>query len=379
MNDLEVPAIGDSPFEKLRIVPMMEPTQLLKQALSPPLRTAALPGTGGMIKSKPEDFRVNEMLLYPPTGSGDHLFVSVEKYDLSHRDLVHRIQNALEISERDIGWAGIKDKMAITRQTLSLPAACEDRLAGLEAPDLRILSTDRHEQKIRKGHHAGNQFTITIREVADDGLDRAQAILEALGSVGIANYYGQQRFSTDGHNIESGLHLLGLLAQGKRINRRFVNQLRLQAVQSALFNMVVAHRLETEILDCAIEGDLLKKRDTGGLFISEDIAEETERIRAGTLAPTGPIFGKKMWAPEGKAHALEEAVVASAGVDIASFQAAGKMMKGTRRPVTVLPDDLEIRAGETTSELVLQFVLPKGSYATVLLQEIQKNEPSAAS
>ncbi len=376
MNDLEVPPIGDSPFEKSLMGPMTEPQQTLKQALSPPLRTAALPGTGGMIKSKPEDFRVNEVLLYPPSGQGEHLFVSVEKNDLSHRDLVGRIQNVLEISERDIGWAGIKDKVAITRQTLSLPAQCEDRLAALESPDLRILSTDRHDQKIRKGHHAGNHFTIIIRQVPDDALQRAQAILTALGPVGIANYYGPQRFSTDGHNIEDGLHLLGLLAQGKRINRRFVNQLRIQAVQSALFNLVVAHRIGAELLDRAVEGDLLKKRDTGGLFISEDVNEETDRIRAGTLAPTGPIFGKKMWWPEGKARALEEAVVAEAGVELESFHAAGKMMRGTRRPLTVLPGELEIDAGETATDLVLRFTLPKGSYATVLLREIQ-GEPTA--
>ncbi|WP_432822691.1 tRNA pseudouridine(13) synthase TruD, partial [Trichloromonas sp.] len=128
--------------------------------------TATVPGTGGTIKESPEDFLVEEIPLYPPCGEGEHLYLLVEKEGVSTHDMLHRLAKALKVKEREIGYAGLKDAKARTRQTVSITGVKPEQVKALEFEDIRILDARFHGNKLRLGHLAGNRFTIRLRRVA---------------------------------------------------------------------------------------------------------------------------------------------------------------------------------------------------------------------
>ncbi|MEE9275995.1 MAG: tRNA pseudouridine(13) synthase TruD [bacterium] len=175
--------------------------------------TAGLPGTGGLLREAPEDFRVEEIPLAPPGESGEHLYLWVEKRGLPTLEAVRRLARLLEVPEREVGYAGLKDARAVTRQWCSfrLPgAAAERRLArsgDALGPGIRILSVKRGRAKLRRGAHAGNRFRIRIRGTGPGAGERARAILEALRARGAPNAFGAQRFGARGHSAEAGLAL----------------------------------------------------------------------------------------------------------------------------------------------------------------------------
>src|SRR5262249_34923996 len=157
------------------------------------LITGHLPGTGGLHKAAPEDFLVEELPAYPPSGEGEHTFLFIEKRALTSDEAVTRIAAALGADARDAGVAGQKDRQAGTRQWISLPRVDPERARGLAVEGARVIEAARHGHKLRTGHLAGNRFTLIVRGTTD-GLPRARAVLEALAARGIANYFGAQRF-----------------------------------------------------------------------------------------------------------------------------------------------------------------------------------------
>ncbi|MEM9252443.1 MAG: tRNA pseudouridine(13) synthase TruD [Planctomycetota bacterium] len=185
-----------------------------------PYLTADLPGVGGVIKQRPEDFAVEELPLYEPSGAGEHLMLFVEKRGRTTPDLVKRIAAAFRVGRRDVGYAGLKDKHAVTRQHLTVHApgrtedgddmgACLERLDGRD--DLRVLWATPHGNKIKRGHLAGNRFVINLRGVDLSAVVRAKAVLDRLAATGIPNAYGPQRFG-----YRRNGHMLGrLLVQGE--------------------------------------------------------------------------------------------------------------------------------------------------------------------
>ncbi len=225
-----------------------------------PFLTAALPGLGGVVKELPEDFVVEELPVYRPSGSGEHLFLWVEKTDVSGPDLVRHIGRALGISPRDIGMAGVKDRRAVTRQFVSVPARAEERIGRIETDRIRVLSSARHGNKLRTGHLAGNRFSILVRGVDADAAERARPIAETVNQHGFPNYYGEQRFGRDNETLELGLALLGGQKRPHEIpapRRTFLLRMALSAVQSALFNDVLAERLR----DGALQHGVARRRD----------------------------------------------------------------------------------------------------------------------
>ncbi|MFO1096230.1 MAG: tRNA pseudouridine(13) synthase TruD, partial [Planctomycetaceae bacterium] len=133
-----------------------------------PFLTADLPGIGGLLKQSPDDFVVEEIPAYVPSGEGEHLFLWVEKRDLSAEQLHARISRVLQISRNDVGIAGLKDRRAVTRQFVSVPAKSAARIADIDCPELRVLSATPHRNKLRTGHLRGNRFEILVRDVCPD-------------------------------------------------------------------------------------------------------------------------------------------------------------------------------------------------------------------
>jgi tRNA pseudouridine13 synthase len=337
----------------------------------PPLLTADLPGIGGRIKDVPEDFEVEEIPAYEPSGMGDFLYLWMEKRDMGAEYFVRQIARRLEIPASEIGTAGLKDRRAVTRQMVSVPARVEGQLDRLSGDGMQLLRVGRHSNKLRPGHLHGNRFAILIREVVPETSERLQALLDQLRQHGFPNYYGPQRFGRDGETLQNGLDLLRQTPNVRRMSP-FLRKLALSAGQSALFNHYLARRLTDGLLSRVLLGDVMAKRPFGGMFVAEDVEREQARFEAGETVHAGPIFGRKTFAAAGIAAEREAAALVDAGLTVGSFRGFGKLLQGTRRHNLAYPEALSGTADPSGIKLV--FCLPAGSYATVLLREIMKTD-----
>jgi tRNA pseudouridine13 synthase len=350
----------------------------VSDALAPrevPLLTPHLPGTSGSVRLAEEDFRVEELPLYEPSGEGSHLYLTVEKMGRTTPEVTHELAVALDVRERDVGYAGLKDKRAVAVQRFSVPAAAGGeiarRAAGLSGPGWRVTATALHGNKLRPGHLRGNRFRVVVRGVAPGALEQAERICAELRARGAPNLYGPQRFGKRGDNAALGA---AILRRDAAPRDRFLRRLALSALQSELFNRCLAARLRDRLFERAVDGDVLRKRQTGGLFVSEDAAADSERVVAGEIDPAGPLPGHSLFAARGEALAREEAVLREAGIDARSFAVGGDEMEGARRPYRVPVEELQLeRAG--ADALLLSFALPKGSYAAIVLREVMKEAP----
>ena len=325
-------------------------------------------GCGGRIKETPEDFEVEEVPAYLPSGQGGHLYLWVEKRSVGTEPVARRLAEALGVDPGDVGWAGLKDHQAVARQFFSVPASAEAKVAGLQLEGVKVLSTARHGNKLRPGHLRGNRFRIRIRGATDP--EAAEVSLRALAERGVPNFYGEQRFGADARNAELGLKLL----LGERLARppsRFQRKLYLSAFQSKLFNRALEARIARGTLARALAGDVMRKEDSGGLFTCESPEADQPRVDRFEISPAGPLFGPKMPPASGEVQRAEEALLAGSGVSMEQLRARGRgEAEGARRAYRV-------RLGEPSLEregadLVVRFALPKGSYATVVLDALMK-------
>jgi len=325
-------------------------------------------GCGGRIKETPEDFEVEEVPAYLPSGQGGHLYLWVEKRSVGTEPVARRLAEALGVDPGDVGWAGLKDHQAVARQFFSVPASAEPKVAGLQLEGVKVLSAARHGNKLRPGHLRGNRFRIRIRGATDP--EAAEVSLRALAERGVPNFYGEQRFGADARNAELGLKLL----LGERLARppsRFQRKLYLSAFQSELFNRALEARIARGTLARALAGDVMRKEDSGGLFTCESPEADQPRVDRFEISPAGPLFGPKMPPASGEVQRAEEALLAGSGVSMEQLRARGRgEAEGARRAYRV-------RLGEPSLEregadLVVRFALPKGSYATVVLDALMK-------
>jgi tRNA pseudouridine13 synthase len=340
-----------------------------------PLLTGDLPGTSGSIRLSEEDFLVEELPLYEPCGSGEHLYLTVEKRNRTTQEVAREIAQTLGARERDVGTAGLKDKRAVAVQRISVATkASPEDASKIVGPGYRVLAAARHGNKLRPGHLRGNRFRIVVRGVGPDSLPRAEAICARLRDGGAANLFGPQRFGKRGDNAALGHAILLREAQ---VRDRFLRRIALSALQSELFNRCLAARIADGLFATAIDGDVLKKRATGGLFVTTDVETDARRVAAFEVDPAGPLPGHALFAARGEALRREQATLLDAGVDPACFVAGGAEMEGARRPYRVAPEDLRVEAAGADA-LAVQFALPKGSYAVSILREITKSEVSEA-
>lgn len=340
----------------------------LDSMLNPPLLTGSLPGVGGRIKVELEDFQVEEIPAYEPCGQGQFLYLWVEKRDMGAEYFTRQVAQRLGIGAGEVGMAGLKDRRAVTRQWISVPEAAEARLGQLEGDGIRVLQVSRHGNKLRAGHLHGNRFCILIREVAPAAAEILPPLLEALAAMGLPNFYGLQRFGRDAETLRHGLELLS----GKVVTMRssFLRKLALSAAQSGLFNLYLGQRMRDHLLRRVLHGDVMAKVPLGGMFVAEDVAVEQGRFESRAIVSAGPIFGKKTFAARHAAAEREAVILREAELTEASFRGFGKLMQGTRRHNLVYLNDLDAQL--RTEGLQLNFSLPSGSYATVLLREIMK-------
>lgn len=336
--------------------------------------TPELPGVGGKIRVYDDDFDVEEVPSYEPCGTGDHLYLWVEKRGVGPEFFARTIAQRLGTHPGNVGTAGLKDRHAITRQWVSVPKECESRVKNIDGEGVRVLKTGYHSNKLKPGHLRGNRFRILVREANRDV--NIDAILEQLRTQGMPNFYGPQRFGRDGSTVELGLQCLAGKAP-KRI-RPFLFRFALSAVQSLLFNEYLARRLRDGLFRTVLSGDVMTKWPSGGIFVAQDVPAEQARFDSRETVHAGPMYGKKTFPAEGLAAEREAAVLRASGLSPESFGGFGKLLLGTRRQNLVYLDDLT--AAWEPNGLRLSFMLPAGSYATVLLRELMKtaveDEPS---
>ncbi|MAT13697.1 MAG: tRNA pseudouridine synthase D [Planctomyces sp.] len=332
-----------------------------------PYLTRDLPGMGGALKEEVSDFVVDEIPVYEPSGSGEHLFLWIEKRDVTGPALTQHVARVLEVDANDIGMAGIKDRRGITRQYVSVPIRCEARLREVDTEQIQVLRQSPHQNKLKTGHLRGNRFSILIRDIHANALELAAPIREQILSVGFPNYFGPQRFGLDGQTVQYGLKTLSLPPRRVRGKRA---RFELSAVQSWLFNRALAERIEDDLLTTALMGDVMQVRASGGPFVVDDVEREQARLEAGEIGVSGPIFGPKMKMPCEAALERENRVLHDAGLSLDDFSRHRKLCAGTRRAYTIVPEEIKLSAEE--NRLRFEFDLPSGVYATVLLREFMK-------
>jgi tRNA pseudouridine13 synthase len=400
-----------------------------------PYLTPDLPGIGGVIKERPEDFFVQELPLYEPSGQGEHVYCEIQKISMSTFDAVDRMARALDVPRFNIGYAGMKDAQAVSRQLFSILGTSEQAVSELHIPGITVQWVARHGNKLRLGHLAGNRFAIKIRQVTPTDVLKVTPILEVLQKRGMPNYFGEQRFGRRGDNHllgaafirgdndlvlklflgsprpdidqpdgvrartafdardlktamreyprQSGVERRALhrLIQSSRpsaairtIDQR-LTRLWVSALQSSLFNQVVAARIAT--LGQVVNGDLAYKHDNGAVFLVQDANVEEPRAEAFEISPTGPLLGYRMTMPEGEPLRIEQEVMGAAGIASGDLRASGRLkVKGARRALRARPSDVEVSAGvdEHGSHITVAFTLPSGSYATMVLRELMKGD-----
>jgi tRNA pseudouridine13 synthase len=393
--------------------------------------TADLPGTAGVCKSQPEDFRVDEVPPGPWSGAGAQLMLRIEKRGMTTHEAVLRVGRALGVPERDVGFAGIKDARAVATQWLSVPAGAERRVAQLDHPWLKVLETARHDRKLRTGELSGNRFEIVLREVAAGALERGRAILAVLARRGVPNWFGAQRFGTKGDGdllgralirgdgdealaiylgrpsprendpriraartlFDEGRHAEAAEAFPARLRaeaavlrdwighrdpiralERLPKRMRLlflSACQARLFNRFLEARFAD--LDRVFAGDVAFDHGRGGAFVVADVAREQARADRFEVSPAGPIFGPGLLPARGEVARRERELFAAEEIDPEEGHSPFRdlHLRGERRPYRFPLRDAAIEACD--AGLVLRFLLPRGCYATNVVAEVTKS------
>ena len=327
---------------------------------------------GGRFKAAAEDFRVEEVPAYLPCGEGEHLFLWVEKRALSTPQVASALAAELGLGEREVSYAGLKDRQAVARQWFCVPARAEAAVRRMETPQIRVLECQRHRNKLRSGQLKGNRFPIRIRGPLDVGGGRAA--LERLRRRGLANYFGPQRFGRARQNAATGRALL--MGEPARGLDRFQRKLFLSAFQSLLFNRALSARIEGGAFAIARAGDVMQRLATGGLFVCAEPRVDQPRLDSFEISPAGPLFGPKMMRAAGEVAEAEAELLYREGLRLDGFSAGGGETRGGRRAYRLAVPDCEI--AEEGADAWLCFELPRGSYATVLLRELlgTRGEPA---
>jgi len=322
------------------------------------------PDSSGVIRSCPEDFVVEEIPRISPEGEGSHLWLWVEKCAANTDWVARELAKIAGCPHRDVGYAGLKDRHAVTRQWFSVPAIddTENSFVDTEVEGVSVLEYRRHTRKLKRGTLDGNRFQLVIRQLQGHA-DQIGQRLEEIRASGVPNYFGPQRFGHGGQNVEKGLSLLQKRVRLQR-NKRSIY---LSALRSFLFNHVLAKRVRAGTWNTMMEGDLAMLNGTQSIFPCEILDEEIEdRCKRLDIHPTGPMPGENGTQPGGSAAELEQEVL-QGWPELLEVLESQRVQAG-RRALRLYPADLEWNiAGE---DLELAFTLPPGAYATTVLREV---------
>jgi len=335
--------------------------------------TWSLPGIGGKIRETLEDFVVEEIPIFHPIGKGEHLFVNLTWEGIGTRRLSQSLATLFGLGKKAVGYAGLKDVRSVSTQTFSLllgQLSYDDILNIHRVIEARLLVKVNwirpHSRKLRTGQLLGNKFSINITDISMDlkkALFRAREIARTLESLGVPNFYGPQR--VDSKNVLRGYEII----KGRlRVRDRWLRRFLVSSYIDYLCNLYLIKRLENGDFFRLLQGDIVKKYSTGGMFVVEDPDAELFRFKAKEISFTAPIFGPRMWWAEKSSGELEKDIFEESGITLEELKKLG--VRGTRRLGRLLP---EIAFRELDRGIRLNFFLPKGAYATIILREFMKS------
>ncbi|WP_407644469.1 tRNA pseudouridine(13) synthase TruD [Dongshaea marina] len=321
------------------------------------------PAGTGRLKTTPEDFFVREHLNFTPSGEGEHLLIRVRKRGMNTAFVAKKLAELVEVPARQVGWAGLKDRHAVTEQwfAIHLPGKAMPDLSPLESDELQILEVTRHNKKMRTGALSGNDFKLVLRELSDP--DEVMTRLERLKELGVPNYYGLQRFGRDGKNIERAAAMFG----GARVRDKMQRSMALSSARSLLFNQVVSERLSQELATTLMAGDCVMLRGSRSFFSEPELSDELlERFASGDIQLSAPLWGRGELGSQGAARELEQSALSEFADFCEGLEKAG--MKQERRALMLHPEALDWQL--EGDMLTLSFHLPSGSFATSVVREL---------
>jgi tRNA pseudouridine13 synthase len=326
------------------------------------------PEFSGVLRQSPADFFVEEVLGFELAGEGEHVFLSIEKTGLNTGQVAERLARLAKVAARQVSFAGMKDRHAVTRQWFSvhLPGKSEPDWQLLNSAELKVLNVSRHLRKLRRGVHKGNRFVIAITDLKAADFRTAQLQLEeriaTIGQQGVPNYFGEQRFGHDGNN----LHKARQWFAGSFSPKRFQRGIYLSAARAQLFNTVLARRVAEQSWNRLGSGELLLLNGSNSVFAQGNQQGLEQRLAAGDIHLTGPMYGKPGGLQcEQAAAALEQQVLLAEPALLAGLEKHG--LKAERRSLRFIPGSLGYQLDG--DRLQLEFMLPRGCYATALLRE----------
>ena len=323
------------------------------------------PCVTGEIKQKAEDFRVDEIPGFEPDGQGDHVFLTIEKTGQTTNSVANRLRQFCGLQHRDIGYAGMKDKHAVTSQqfSLNLSGKAEPDWSGLENDQLRILEISRHPRKLKRGVLKGNRFRIVIRNLEGDK-QQLERRLQQIQRHGVPNYFGSQRFGYQGANIKQARRLFEHeLKKIKRDERSIL----LSSVRSMLFNAVLDERVKQDNWFRLLSGEVINLDGTERHFVEPVDEVLIKRAEELDVHPTGPLYGlpSRALQPTDIAGEIEQNILAEYGFWRKGLEAFG--LEHARRPLRVAVRDLQWSVSDKA--MSVSFTLTSGAYATVVLRE----------
>ena len=318
------------------------------------------------IRSVPEDFAVEEIDAFEASGAGEHLLLSIEKRGMNTAFAAKRIAAWAGVAESAIGYAGMKDRHALTRQRFSvwIPKKIAPDIDALQSDDLRVLDAQWHARKLPRGALAGNRFVLTLREVEGD-CAAIDARLRTIAERGVPNYFGEQRFGRGGDNVSKALSMFA----GRRVAREERGHL-LSAARSELFNRVLGARVQAACWESGLDGEVWMLDGSRSVFGPEPWSGVlAERLARFDIHPSGPLWGRGELRSQGAARAMDLAALEGATLaDLrAGLERAG--LEQERRALRLRPQSL-VFDWPAPRTLTLSFGLPAGCYATTVLAEL---------
>ncbi|CDZ78709.1 tRNA pseudouridine synthase D [Legionella massiliensis] len=325
------------------------------------------PHSTGTLKAAPEDFRVDEVLDFELTGEGEHLFLRVEKRGLNTEELVKAIARTLGKSEKNISYAGLKDRQALTTQWLCVHCPGEEIASPelLQGQGWRVLESKRHLKKLRTGALAANDFILTLRELTDK-LAIESRLLQ-IQATGVPNYFGPQRFGYEGQNL---IKAEAVLLQGLKIKNRFLRGIYYSAARSYLFNLILAERVKGSSWNHALAGDVMQLAGTNSIF-SIEVPDEViyKRLVEFDISPAAPLWGRGQERAGLDALAIQQEVLSSYKDWCQALEQQG--LERAYRPFMLQVENLQWD-WQDDATLNLRFRLVAGSYATSVVRELIK-------
>jgi tRNA pseudouridine13 synthase len=319
---------------------------------------------GARIRLSRADFQVTELLGFEPDGDGEHDFLWIEKEGENTTWVAEQLAKHAGIRPMDIGYSGLKDRHAITRQWFSVrrPGGVKPDWRLFDVPSVRIVDVTRHGRKLKRGAHRANRFRIVLRNISDRAPEVARR-LTAISAEGVPNYFGEQRFGRGARNVRLAEQLFG----GRRLARN-QRSLALSAARAFLFNLILEQRVIDGTWNRLLSGDCANLDGSGSIFavdvVDGDLRRRTARL---DLHPTGALWGSGALAVSGDVAALERFVIEDHAVLARGLES--QHVEQARRALRARVLDLEWQVPDERT-LWLEFTLGRGCFATALLREL---------